>query len=296
MVQDMRNKRPNLQNQKWKLERRGLSRLLGLLVVLSAGVTLGLISSLMQTTASTAQTTRSSDTPTGIFASGADGVLINRQPAVPGMSIKPGDTITTDASGRARLTFMDNSTLYLAGNTQVQFLKIVDATQTRAQVLVLSIDQGVGRMLAGDQAQPEITMIRGGGGAAVIEGGTLDMVSSNKRLVTVMRSGKSSCRAANSAQLAMTEKQRACILSGGTVRPSMLSAAMKRVVDERLSIPPSTASLGDPETTAPLTDYAVNALSVEGRQDRTLPPVTEPRPGEGETQSLLLQQLASDPQ
>ena len=291
-MRDMQIKRPDDKNQHLKMTRQRLSRRLGLLVLVAIAGALGLIASLMQPQPSTAQSTQAEETPVGVFVSGVDGVLINDQRALPGMSILPGDRVRTDASGRARLTFMENSTLQLAGNTQIRLLKVVEATQSRSRVLVLSIDQGVGRMVAGDPQEPEITLIRGGGGSAVIAGGTLDMVSSSKRLVTVMRSGKSSCQAANAAQLSMTEKQRACILSGGTVRPSMLSAAMKRVIDERLSIPPSTLTLGDTDPAAPLTSYAVNALSFDQNGGQARSPSPEPRPDEGQTKTLL-QQLSS---
>ena len=290
MVRDRRIKRPDEKNRKQEVRRHRFSKQLGMLALSVIVVALGLAVSLMiQPQLSTAQSTRSDETALGVFASVADGVWINEQRALPGMSIMPGDLMRTDASGRARLTFMRNSTLQLAGNTQVRVLTVVDATPSRSRVLVLSLDQGVGRMVAGDPAEPEIALIRGGGGGAVISGGTLDMVSSNQRLVTVMRSGKSSCRAANAVQLSMTEKQRACILSSGTARPSMLSAAMKRVIDERLSIPPSTQSLAEPEPTAPLTSYAINALNVEGDDGQERLQNAEPSAEEGQTQTLLQQ-------
>lgn len=291
----MRIKRPNHPKQRNATGRRRLAGVLGLLAIVPVGLALGLFSALTQPQDSLAQSTRSSEAPAGMFVSGAESVRINDRRALPGMPIFTGDVVTTDASGRALLTFMDEATLYLAGNTQVQVQQIVAATESRSRVLVLAFEQGVGRMVAGDQDRPELALIRGGGGGAtVIEGGTLDMVSSNNRLVTVMRSGKSSCRAANATQLAMTEKLRACILSGGSVRPSMLSAGMKRVIDERLSIPPSAASLSLAGASAPVTDYAVNALDLEERENATLPPVVEPESADGQTQSLLLQQLSSD--
>ena len=43
-----------------------------------------------------------------------------------------------------------------------------------------------------------------------------------------------------------------------------------------------------------MTDYAVNALDLEERENATLPPVVEPESAEGQTQSLLLQQLSVD--
>ena len=69
----------------------------------------------------------------------------------------------------------------------------------------------------------------------------------------------------------------------------MLSAAMKRVIDERLSIPPSTQSLAEPEPTAPLTSYAINALNVEGDDGQERLQNAEPSAGEGQAQTLLQQ-------
>lgn len=139
-MRDMQIKRPDVKNQQLKMTRQRLSRRLGLLVLVAIAGALSLIVSLMQPQPSTAQSTQVEEPPVGVFVSGVDGVLINDQRALPGMSIMPRDRVRTDASGRARLTFMENSTLQMAGNTQIRLLKVVEATQSRSRVLVLSID------------------------------------------------------------------------------------------------------------------------------------------------------------
>ena len=140
--------------------------------------------------------------------------LINGTRALPGTEIFAGDEVTTDASGRAQLTFINASKLHLAGNSSVQVVKIAPAAGSRDEVLILDFAQGVGRMDAG-----ETVLIRGGGGGAFIEGGTLDMVSSNSRLVTVMRRGTSQCRAASGITLTMTDEQRGLHFGAGNHSP-----------------------------------------------------------------------------
>ena len=254
-------------------------------------LTLGFVLALTLSQVSTAQPRTAEAAPLGALASGVDHVFINGTRALPGAQIFVGDEVTTDASGRARLTFLEASTLYLAGNSGVLLVQLAPATADRDEVLILDVARGVGRMVSG---QDETVLVRGGGGGAFIENGTLDMVSSKGRLVTVMRQGRALCRAVNGAVLTMTDKQRACILAPGSVRPSMLSAAMKRVIDERLSIPPSTRALSQAATDAPASYYAVNELTGQGFEDTVLIPIIEPLPGEGQTQSQLLEQLKTE--
>lgn len=286
-MRDMQIKR--FDHSEYRTFARPITGVLGLALLGLALTSLGLIAALVAPQESVAQSNNPDAMPLGVFASGADHVLINGTRALPGTEIFAGDEVTTNASGRAQLTFINASMLHLAGNSSVQVVKIAPAAGSRDEVLILDFAQGVGRMDAG-----ETVLIRGGGGGAFIEGGTLDMVSSNSRLVTVMRRGTSQCRAASGITLTMTDEQRACILARGTIRPSMLSAAMKRVIDERLSIPPSTRALSQNGADAGANDYGVNQLTNLGRENTALAPIVEPLPSEGQTQSQLLRQFRAD--
>ena len=79
---------------------------------------------------------------------------------------------------------------------------------------------------------------------------------------------------------------------GGDARPRR--AAMKRVIDERLSIPPSTRALSQNGAEAGANDYGVNQLTNLGRENTALAPIVEPLPSEGQTQSQLLRQFRAD--
>ena len=286
-MRDMQIKR--FDHSEYRTFARPITGVLGFALLGLALMSLGLIAALVAPQESVAQSNNPDAMPLGVFASGADHVLINGTRALPGTEIFAGDEVTTNASGRAQLTFINASMLHLAGNSSVQVVKIAPAAGSWDEVLILDFAQGVGRMDAG-----ETVLIRGGGGGAFIEGGTLDMVSSNSRLVTVMRRGTSQCRAASGITLTMTDEQRACILARGTIRPSMLSAAMKRVIDERLSIPPSTRALSQNGAEAGANDYGVNQLTNLGRENTALAPIVEPLPSEGQTQSQLLRQFRAD--
>lgn len=175
----------------------------------------------------------------GVLAAGTDSVFVNRALATPGRAIFEGDVVQTDASGRARLDLLDFSTLHLAGNSDLRVARVVRATAERPATVILDMKQGVARMISGTPDRAEIALIRGAGAIASSRGGALDMVASTERLVTAMRSGSSSCRSASGQILTMSRSQRVCILSQGSIRPSTLSMAMKRVIDKRLSVPPS---------------------------------------------------------
>ena len=207
-----------------------------------------------------AQSSPSANSAVGQFSAGVAGVEIDQLPAQPGATVDAGAVIITDASGRARFTFMQQATLQLAGNAELRVEQVVDAKDGRSSALVLDFNRGVARMVAGgDQTAESIAVIRGGGGGLVlVEGGTLDLVASGRRLVAVLRSGRANCRGVSGDVLTMVAGQRACILSDGEVRPSAVSAATDRVIDERLSFPPSSVALSEATVDRALVDYAVN--------------------------------------
>lgn len=233
----MRITRPKLQDVESKARIQHLSRPWLLTMMLWA---VGLVVlSLVSFSKLNAQSLRSTAAQAGIFVAGVDSVYVNRRVATPGQVIRSGDVIQTDASGRARFIFLNNTTVHLAGNSELKVDRAIAASSGRPATLIVDMNRGVGRVIAGDRRQREVALIRGGGSIAAIQSGALDMVSSNGRLVTAMRSGSASCRSSSGQIVTMTESQRACILAGGAVRPSVLSAAMARAIDDRMSVPPS---------------------------------------------------------
>ena len=191
----MRITRPKLQDVESKARMQRLSRPWLLTMMLWA---VGLVVlSLVSFSKLNAQSLRSTAAQAGVFVAGVDSVYINRRVATPGQVIRAGDVIQTDASGRARFIFLNNTTVHLAGNSELKVDRAIAASSSRPATLIVDMNRGMGRVIAGDRRQREVALIRGGGSIAAIQSGALDMVSSNGRLVTAMRSGSASCRSSS---------------------------------------------------------------------------------------------------
>ena len=227
----------------------------------------------------------------GHLTAGVAAVEINELPAQPGATVDAGAVIRTDASGRAKFAFKPQATLQLAGNTELRVEQVVDAKDGRSSALVLEFNRGVARMVAGDgQTAASIAVVRGGGGGLVlVEGGTLDLVASGRRLVAVLRSGRANCRGLSGDMLTMVAGQRACILSAGELRPSAMSPATDRVIDERLSFPPSSVAVSETDADRALVDYAVNDVFSGAEPAQRLPRLSDIEARESLIQTILRQ-------
>lgn len=275
-----------------------------MVVLAAAAVCVMLVLTLTMTSLAQAQSTtpRLSSSAQGQLIAAVDGVWVHQDRVQPGASVGAGSSIKTDASGRARFTFLHATSLQIAGNTELQVERLLSSgTDRRVRAVVLNITRGVGRLVvdgqSGEADTDEVAVIRSAdGGVVVLESGTLDVVASGNRLVAVMRSGRANCRGADAQMLSLDDSAQSpvCVLSGGGVRPSLLSVAMDRVIDERLSFPPSSIAHRQTDAGKALVDYAVNDLSASGEdKQQRLQRQSDPDNREGLTPFIVRQLLQS---